>query len=804
MMERSLRILLAAVVASALTLAVGISTASALSDTERKCLETVAKEGVNFVKKKMKTIQKCNDKNLKVPVGSPECLTTDLAASIAALVTKLEEKIDSKCGMLVAFNFASIGYPGKCEQAVPGGAFTIDDLKNCIHDSHEAIVDQLIAIEYGSMVGQITDSALLKCQREIAKNGAKFANAKHKEVAKCRNAVNKGKLFGFAAKNCATANLKTKEKIEKAEAKAREKILGKCTDDNIAALDVNAAGVADCDPKATTVAKAADCIINTHGDAVDNPEAGVAADLIDFEYATPLSCGDNILNSSNNPYDLEEECDGTADAACPSQCGAADGPFACLCLNKKRQRISERAEGADSDSGWTGISHDQRVVPGAGYLLDLYDCDGVSDFECIVGPNCSAGSHAPCSNDAQCAALGQGTCRKERTAVGKHCNLNIQQACAGNGDCPGTGNFCVVTPHGPPLPLAAGGVSVCPSTFFIDDITGTTNLQTGETVIHVHQETPTKLGLTNPQPCPVCGGFCGSPAGGDRRNCTNDTDCASIEGSPPCVTDFICSHGVNVDKECRPEPPFGGPNGIFGTTSLDCPPLPSQAEAGTIDNDYNPLTTGTSARVPQYLCDASGFANKVCLGGANDGRPCTDDSECPDAACDYQCYCPTKGEGAGVLEKPNDCEPACLGGSNNKQPCAVDSECPLGFCHPADCRLNPADPEGPDEGVCTSGPLHNLCSVTTFKQCSADADCRPPSDGGTCTYCEPGETCVSGFRQCFPNSGFSRTGFASPADLTLVAAYCIKAIPAASVNTVSGFPGPAGQRYPADRFTTGF
>jgi len=796
-MESTIRTLSTAVVASVLTLAVGISTASALSDTERKCLETVAKEGVNFVKKKMKEIQKCNDKNLKVPVESPECLTTDLAASIAALVVSLEEKIDSKCSTLVPFNFASIGYPGKCSQADPGGDFTITDLKNCIHESHEAIVDQLIAIEYGSTVGPIADTALLKCQREIAKNGAKFANAKHKEVAKCRNGVNKGKLFGFAAKNCATANLKTKEKIDKAETKARGKILGKCTgeaDELVPQLDI-------CDPPVTTVAEAADCIIETHGNAVDNPDAASPADLIDYEYATQLICGDNVLNSSKNPHNLEEECDDTADDACPGQCGPADGPFPCLCLNKKRQRISEKVEGADSDSGWTGISHDQRVVPGAGYLLDLYDCDGVSDFECIVGPNCNI-SKALCAKNADCATPGD-FCRKERTAAGKHCNLDIQQACASNGDCPGTGNFCVVTPHGPPLPLAAGGVSVCPATFFIDDITGTTNLQTGATVIRLHQETPTRMGPSNAQPCPVCGGFCSGPVNSTNRrtNCTSDADCASIEGSPPCVTDFICNSGPNVDKECRPEPPFGGSNGIFGTTSMDCPS--NSSLAGTIDNDFNPATTGVSELVPQYQCDAPGFGNKVCLGGANDGRPCADDSECPGATCAHQCYCPTKTMvgGAGILEKPNDCDPACLGGDNEKAPCAVDSECPGGgFCHKADCRLNPADPEGPDEGVCTVGPVHNLCSQTTYKQCNADADCVPPA----CSYCQLGETCVSGFRQCFPNSGFSRTGEAGLTDLTLVAAYCIKAIPEASVNSTSGFPGPAGQRYPADRVTTGF
>ena len=97
------------------------------------------------------------------------------------------------------------------------------------------------------------------------------------------------------------------------------------------------------------------------------------------------------------------------------------------------ERVIEH-EASDLDTGWTGLAHDFALVEGGGYVIDLYDCDGPGgpDTLCTVGPSCSGGSHPPCSNDAQCASLGAGTCRKEITAVGPHCRFDVQKACSCN------------------------------------------------------------------------------------------------------------------------------------------------------------------------------------------------------------------------------------------------------------------------------------------------------------------------------------------------------------------------------------
>ena len=815
-----------ALVAGTLMLVVGVPAAQAqLAATQVKCLATVAKAGGKFVAKKLKAIQKCRDRSLNADLtdncpstplfcvgganGGASCATDSECPggsckggepwiTIANLAISLYATIDSKCSFLAPAEFGSMGFPGKCLAATPG-TFTETDLKNCIYDSHETVVDKLIGVEYGTTSGELA-ADILKCQQTISKNGAKFVNTKLKAIQKCRNAILGQKLFGVAARNCATSDSKTQATITKAESKTRAAIDGKCTDANIQALDV-------CDPNAAVKLDAENCIIATHGNAVDNLNPASAANLVDYEYADQLSCGDGILNSSIDPFDFSEECDGADAPDCPGQCGAvtgvyATGSFPCLCLDKKRQRVIEHAN-ADSDDGWTGISHDRYLVEGGGYQSDLYDCDGPSgsDTVCTVGPSCtiedppSSGIHARCANNGDCGS--NGPCRKERTAAGPHCNLDIQQACTSNANCPGTGNFCLKTYHGPPLPLSAGGVSVCVENVFTEDVFGTVNLATGDTSMFYHQDTITHFGPIPKQPCPVCGRFCGAPPNGDRRPCTTDADCTTVPGSPRCVTDLICSGGTTTDQPCRTEFPYGATNPLFGATSLDC--LPNTQIVANLDLTFPDRTTGTVTLLPHIQCEQGAFANKVCMGGTNNGRPCTSASQCDSGTCSHQCPCP----GGGVVNtRPNGCDAACLGGDNDGNACAVDSECPpSGFCHLGDCRLDTSVDPSLHEGLCSAGPLESICSFNKERSCNLDADCQRP----TCPFCEtdPLETCVTTFLNCFENAGIIRTGIPHPVNPTTVVAECAGAANAA-VSAASGLPGPSTNRYPETRINTGF
>jgi hypothetical protein len=692
-----------------------------------------------------------------------------------------------------------LGFPGKCDDPTPGDAFNIQDLEACIFTQHEATVDALIDAEYGTTTGPITDSAVLKCQTTVAKDGGKVVKAVLKAVQKCRNAINKGTITNLLPKNCATADAKTAATVNKAVSKAQADIAAKCTPDNLVTqLDI-------CNPNATTAAGAASCTVATHQLATDNPDPA-SGDLLDYEYATPASCGDGVINQPT------EECDGSDLSGCTAQgfsgpCGSPTGNFACLCLDIPRERAIEHSN-SDLDNGWSGQSHDSGTVEGGGYVSDMYDCDGPGgpDTLCTVGPSCVGAPHSPCTKDSDCTLQG-GTCRQRAASIQRpHCSQDLTVSCpvANNFSSCGTGNTCLTTFHGAPLPLSSGGIPVCVVNVFSEDVTGTKDLATGQSAVRVHQGSITHLASLPAQPCPVCGGFCGDPQGADTRNCTVDADCATISpaGTVKCVHDPICSGGPNVGKECRPDPPFGGPTALFGNPSVDCPPTPNLlSPAVGLDILFNPATTGTTTMTPNIQCDAIGFTDKRCVGGSSEGRTCTVASECPGGTCNFQCYCPTGGNGTAAKERPNDCDAACVGGGNDALPCGADSDCTGGFCHPADCRPDPGAPayQQPNEGGCTA-TVEGRCSASAYKSCNSDVDCQPPG----CPLCGPSETCVVSPKNCFLPSEIVRTGQPGVPDSISASTFCIPAVGKSSVNTTAGLPGPGALLQPTTSASTGF
>jgi hypothetical protein len=759
-------------VAAIVTVALSGSSAHALTSSELKCLTAIPKASLNFVKGKLKLLQKCENANLK----DASCPAPDPAA-----VTKLEDKltggIDKSCASMSAFNLSNMGFPGPCTDANPGNGFTVSDLEDCMKTSHTGIVDSMIALEFDSSLTSVPE-ADAKCQAEVAKQSGALTICVLKSVQKCRTNVLKGKLVGVPPDLCATNDEKTTAAIQKCKDKLSAGLAKKCTPAQIASLKV-------CTPDQTDLTGASTCLIDTHTLLTDGPEIAVPPDLIDYEYAARAGiCGDGLLNN------LNEECDGAADAACPGLCGTAlvpDGFFACLCKDKPRMNVAEHAD-CDTDNGWLGLSVDGDVVEGGGYIVDLYDCDGGTGV-CNAGPHCSLPPHSACNvpyeaangttSDSICAGLGQGVCRKERTATGPHCYLDINKKCSLTlaptaPPCNAPGDFCVTTPHGAPVAAAAGGISVCNTSTFMEDVVGTVNLNTGESSLKVRQGAVTRLAIVQSKPCPVCGGFCAV----NRNRCTVDADCASGQG--PCITASLCSDGPRKDKACRGTPPFGGPIPFFGTTSIDCPASTTDiTNPPGLDINANPRTTGTVTLPPNFPCTNVGNSDNRCVGGTSEGRTCTTASECPGGTCNPQCFCSGQA-------KPNGCNSACVGGSNDMDSCSADSDCGGGgFCHPSDCRFNPLDTDSNQEGVCPAGPIEKFCSITSWHSCSSDAQCQAP----LCTDCQGAETCDARLRQCFVNSGIVRTGTPGYPDRETAAVYCVPANNV-TINGTAGFPGP--------------
>ena len=854
-MERRGKLALA-LVAATLAFVVGSSTASHafINQAKFKCQVAIGKESAKYVSSLLKLFQKCRNAELKSPGSCPSGPAT---ADVDKIKTKVRNGLAKKCTFfntnnvdVTPANLLALGFPGPCVDTNSLNGFTMSDLQDCIVDSHLRRVSGVCAggsnlneactvvgdcpdsgpgtscqsfmkLEYDPTVSGPLTGATLKCQTEIGKNMGKYVAAYLKAVQKCRNNLldcdvslapgHEGevtcKLSGVQPENCATdvgpnleddpmkppvfANQKTIDAIVKARGKAQAAIIAKCADPDNVTLKV-------CEPDQNTGANAASCETSTHEPLMDNPDTTALDDLLDFEYATRGTCGDNRKNQGT------EECDGPDDDNCPGQCGAASGFFACLCQNAPRQRVIEHSN-ADLDNGWSGQSHDSGIVEGGGYVSDLFDCDNMGDKLCTVGPSCANPPHIPCSplpnpdglhdtGTKICNLAGGGACRKTPAAsMGPHCEIDYQKRCQTNAQCTGDGDRCIHTPHGEPLPLSSGGVSVCVVNIFTEDVVGTTDLATGAGSVRLRQDSTTHLGPSIQQPCPVCGGFCSGPPSGTgpgvRTLCTTDADCVNPAF---CVHDLVCSYGPKVDQKCRANNPFGGTTEFFGNPSVDCPPAPNPL--GTIDILFNPATTGSTTATANIDCGTNGYTGKACIGGANDKRPCTTVGDCPGGLCNEQCYC------GGGAQKPNACDTACLGGSNDAAPCADDTECPGGFCHLADCRLNLGDTDSTAEGICSAGPVDGTCSIHSFRTCNGNSDCQPP----LCTFCGLAETCSFNNRQCFTNGTYTRAGTPGTPDRISAATFCIAPTSSPSVNNVAGLPGPGAITQPASTLEVGF
>ncbi|MCC6849510.1 MAG: hypothetical protein IT294_13495 [Deltaproteobacteria bacterium] len=743
-----------------------------LSKNRLKCLLASAKASQKYTIGKLKLLQKCKNTHLK----DGTCPTPD-AGALAKIDGKLSSSIAKSCA-LTPTDFDLMGFPGPCTDPDPGDGFTTADLQLCMKDTHDAFVTAAMALAYDATVtGPLGDD--LKCQTEVAKQTTGFSSCVLKNVSKCRDAILKGKPLGVPPDYCATNDPKTSAAIQKCKDKLTAALEKKCTNPQVSTLKV-------CTPDQTDAAGAATCLIDATTVLTDGPEIIVPPDLVDYEYATRGGlCGDNVVNN------LNEECDGPDDSACPGQCGTAttpDGFFACLCKTKPRMVVIEDAN-ADVDNGWTGVSADGDVVEEGGFLVDLYDCD-MSGL-CNAGPSCSLAPHSPCSvaenapsgttSDSICAGLGQGTCRKERTATGPHCFMDINKKCdlrnVNDPVCNAPGDFCATTFHASPVAQAAGGIAVCNVSFFSEDVVGTVNLTAGTSAVKVRQRAITRLAITQDKPCPVCGNFCGV----DRQRCDDDTDCAP--GMGPCVTEAVCSDGTRRDKACRRTPPFGGELPFFGLTSVDCPPdtdFITNPNGTGLDINANPRTTGTVTLVPNFNCTEAGFGNKTCVGGTSEGRSCTVPSECPGGTCNGQCFC--SGQ-----KRPNACFEACVGGDNDAAPCDTNADCTGGgFCHPADCRADPSDTDSNQEGKCTDGPPDKFCVLTPIRGCNTAADCQPSAG---CPYCTAGDTCQLRPRACFVNSGIIREGVPGTPTRDTAAVYCVPQNNGA-IDIAAGFAGP--------------
>lgn len=474
-----------------------------------------------------------------------------------------------------------------------------------------------------------------------------------------------------------------------------------------------------CQPDCTCGPFCGDGVIDP-GETCDSAQTGPCAGTCAADCTCAPVCGNGVVEGGEN-------CDPggiggatASDTACP---GACLGDCRCTPVGKLSFIVKP---GSDLDNGWTGQSHDAVIQAGSTIPGELGGCDGVTDFECTffanVGSFCSADPSRTCTADTQCL----------------------------------TGQTCVISTYGPPLPLSSGGVPVCVVNRFAGDVTGTYNMQTGESAIRVPLNSLVHFSPNVSQPCPICDCGTKSCTGGTNLGaaCTDATECPNGTCDPDAQGCVVGQSGT-----CSSSPP-GSPiactveaTGPFGPTSNDCPPNPAaNVSGGGLDLAFDPATTGTASLAASQPCDASDATNQLC-------------------PCDGQL-------------RPNACATACNGGSNDAQACTADSDCPgapAGSCRPL-CRQIAAEAEG--EANCPAGPADQRCAGAEEIGCANDAGC--PGDTGPCEV---------GFRRCFLDP-IVRPGMPGTTMNLFGSVFCIPATTSSAINVNTGLPGPGAVRLP--------
>jgi cysteine-rich repeat protein len=528
--------------------------------------------------------------------------------------------------------------------------------------------------------------------------------------------------------------------------------------------------------------------------AVGGPECDALRCLCDIDGKAGVSAVDaqtSLVASVGLIEDLECPCD-ARDLACTS--------------------ISiHTAEGSTASAGWTGVGANA-LLP-VGHLLDLAIASRCTDDGslCEDDTDCPGAACVP-----TCDCITDPDCELIAPREGKRCLLT-GIPCSGDADC--GGGACRVL-FGAPRPVSAGGNPTCNILWNDGELAGSFEAGSGNLTLDLPLHERFALGIALHQPCPSCGRPDQAPRLGDT---------------------FACQGGRTPGATCTVD----AVHPVFGGTSFDCMPSVS---SGILHPDQHlgtvRLDTGATTRTAQLPCANFLFnshpsrGNGVCPDSFTE---CTSNADCmrctgdPTTACTDDEQCAGKGSCAEAPDQPVTCGFWCHCGTCDNdaaRPCFEDGECKDG----GSCRVGtgthntPSSPQRQpnectnDNNICgmtdtetCAETMQGTCSLQPFRSCTDSETCAA-NGAGTCefapracfeprivragltsplgSYCRDARTPCTTNADCAPPpcpdegdcDDTCETDIAVP---DLAALYCRPAHSSSTINSASGFTGPA-------------
>jgi hypothetical protein len=742
------------------------------------CRAAVGKGMQKITKAMTRAVTRCHQNRARdaafAPTDCNDLSAADPAGSVAATVAKVRASIAS--GKCAGVSPASALYgecPNPCSAAVP----SMNDFGNvvdCIACVAEREIEAMAVSIHGIPASPLA-SGPRRCGTSIGSSSSKAFQALVKTAARCQ--AREESAGGTSADFCTNSAFPTADG-EDAIYNAENRIVDACDLESFEGLDT-------CDETQFGIAI---CVGTEVRDAAHQFVANALAPGSLVTTTTTSTTTTSLPPVEQDPtcpdrgelrlysHDSNIACSTNAECAAPRTCDTSIG----ICVSK-----------SDLDSGWTGHAHDSDLDNGViqrSYLL----CPGPGPTcgECFVDGIDPTGGSCRCANDTRAI-----------------CDEPFKSDAD---DCGGATCDCY---FGVPIPLSSAGTPACIVNRYAQDITGTANVDTGDSEISAKLRTRVYLGISTLNPCAVCGGKCSNnPA----TACVIDADCGTgnscIDDTPHDGSrDGLCIGGQNNGLSCDVagiNPSFPAiPGGVDGGGgySLDCMP----------SSGINISGAGLALNVTQSTGVREMHANIPCLGGdcfcktcsASPQSPCNSNGDCTGGSCavssNFQCT------------QDTDCDNLNLGTCSGIKRCTLatarfcdtNADCQNqdgGACNPSSCtalggggvqpepsqcETNSCTPDGEGTGTCTVGPDDRTCDGLVrangkgILSCSNNADCQANDPlNGNCTLIKR--------RPCFVDP-IVATGVASTDYPVGAAIFCVPPTSNGSINQVAGLPGPA-------------